>query len=853
MKAFQLLLATVVAIAFIVVCAPCYGFDIVQITDTANLDEEYYATAVYDTTVYVVWREPGTGNLYFDKSTDSGRTWGAHRKVVASSQSYQSYNFLLVDGSGNLYLMYGDGWDLKLLRSVDGGEVFFEAGSFRLNGLNWTTKAGCLDVTVSENGRLYSAQIIDNGHLILRTWDNANTGFTVIDPDIWLDHTSEIKVETSASGEDLYFFYVEQLVFLIKFSNYGATQDYIEAVWHGGIFEEHYAYGYGYGIDTALTNLADGQTRIDVVWNLWIDDLEDDPLLNSESYDGGQTFTHKRVCDVGSFVYYPSVAVDNLGAAYSSFFENTLDNNGSPIRRDLFFDAKSGKASKFREDLFIAGPLERPENTDISKSVTGVPSDGLYTYIMHSNSPFEGGSRDLYCARIVNVKLNDIGDKQIGAGWGLNFQISAKQEGEDIAYSVYLAGDVDPNHDGVRSPLDILNFVNTFNTYGNPIALGEPGWNPEMDLDNNDYITPMDLLMVINWINAYGVMGMPSGITINNTTGDFSWTPTEGQVGTHYLTFVASHEDSKDAETVKITVNHIPASSPVLNSIGDQAGTEGELFLIRPITATDVNPDTLTLSSPNLPNGAAIYSVSSSPGEGAWALRWPSPAAGTYEAVEFIVDDGNGGTASEKIDITIPDMGNRPPILNSIGDQSGTEGELFLIRPITATDVNSDTLTLSSPNLPNGAAIYSVSSTPGEGAWALRWHSPAAGTYEDVEFIVDDGNGGTASEKIDITIADIGNRPPVLNSIGDQSGTEGALFLIRPITATDVNPDTLSLSSPNLPNGAAIYSVSSTPGEGAWALRWHSPAAGTYEDVEFIVDDGNGGTASEKIDITINP
>ena len=77
-------------------------------------------------------------------------------------------------------------------------------------------------------------------------------------------------------------------------------------------------------------------------------------------------------------------------------------------------------------------------------------------------------------------------------------------------------------------------------------------------------------------------------MTIDANTGDFSWTPTEGQDGSHSVTVTVTDDGTgtlTDSETFTITVNDIN-SAPVLAAIGDQ--TVDELATLTfTATATD--------------------------------------------------------------------------------------------------------------------------------------------------------------------------------------------------------------------------------------------------------------------------
>jgi len=226
--------------------------------------------------------------------------------------------------------------------------------------------------------------------------------------------------------------------------------------------------------------------------------------------------------------------------------------------------------------------------------------------------------------------------------------------------------------------------------------------------------------------------------------------------GTYNVTFIASDGNGgEDSETVTITITSPGNYDPTLRPIGNKQGQEGEWFVIRKIIATDPDDDTLTIEAENLPSGARFFQTDSRGGYVEYKLRWPGRFVkeGTYN-VTFTASDGNGGEDSEAITITIRGVGNNPPILRSIGDHEGQEGEWFVIRKIIATDPDDDTLTIQAENLPSGTRFFRTASRPGYVEYKLRW--PArfvkTGTY-DVTFTASDGKS-TDSETITITITE---------------------------------------------------------------------------------------------------
>ena len=180
--------------------------------------------------------------------------------------------------------------------------------------------------------------------------------------------------------------------------------------------------------------------------------------------------------------------------------------------------------------------------------------------------------------------------------------------------------------------------------------------------------------------------------------------------------------------------------------------------------------------------------------------------------------------------------GNRPPVLDSIGNKTVSEGK-SLTFTISATDPDGGTLTYSASNLLPGAsfdpATRTFSWTPVEGQ---------AGTYPDVHFEVLDGVL-TVFENITITVT--ANNAPVLESIGNKTVDEGQQLQFV-VTAADSDNDTLTYSAYGLPSGASFDS-------GTRTFSWtpDSDQVGSYTNIRFEITDG-ALTVSEKITITVN-
>ena len=94
-------------------------------------------------------------------------------------------------------------------------------------------------------------------------------------------------------------------------------------------------------------------------------------------------------------------------------------------------------------------------------------------------------------------------------------------------------------------------------------------------------------------------------------------------------------------------------------------------------------------------------------------------------------------------------------------------------------------------------------------------------------------------------VADLRNRPPEMNSIGNKAIDESSELSFI-IAAFDADSDTMTYSVSNLPD-SAIFDP--TTRIFSWTPTYSQ--SGTY-NVTFTVTDSNGGSDSETVTITVN-
>jgi uncharacterized protein YjdB len=325
---------------------------------------------------------------------------------------------------------------------------------------------------------------------------------------------------------------------------------------------------------------------------------------------------------------------------------------------------------------------------------------------------------------------------------------------------------------------------------------------------------------------TYSASGLPEGAVLNSATGEFRWIPSTG--GSHNVTFTVSNGTESVGETITIEVNQSTNTAPVINTIGNKQVNIGENLYFE-VVATDADGDTLSLSASGLPQGAEFNTAT--PG----AFSWTPDTAGLYP-VTFTVSDGQGGSASETVSITVidPQTPNNPPVFTQLTDQVAVAGQLLVLN-VEAVDLDADSLVYGLTGETHGAHIDAASGM-------FTWTPQTDGIYT-FTFTVSDGKS-LSTREISVTVNTPSNRVPVLDQVGDKQVNLGEKLEFV-VTATDADGDALQLGAVGLPQGAEFNAT--TPG----AFSWTPDTAGLYT-VTFNVNDGRGGSASETITITVN-
>ena len=205
------------------------------------------------------------------------------------------------------------------------------------------------------------------------------------------------------------------------------------------------------------------------------------------------------------------------------------------------------------------------------------------------------------------------------------------------------------------------------------------------------------------------------------------------------------------------------------------------------------------------PGGSMLVSTSFAPSAG-------GPASGM---LTFNSDASNGSTS-----VNVTGAGNTAPTLDPIGNKS-TSAFVNLAFTVTASDPESDPLTLSQTGLPVGATF---DANTGHFSWTPG--ASDAGSYP-MSFSASDGLLSD-SENITITVT-AGNNPPVANPGGPYSGATGQPVSFNGSGSSDPDGNNLTYAW-DFGDG----------GSGSGATPSHTYAiAGSYLVTLTVSDDGS--------------
>lgn len=320
--------------------------------------------------------------------------------------------------------------------------------------------------------------------------------------------------------------------------------------------------------------------------------------------------------------------------------------------------------------------------------------------------------------------------------------------------------------------------------------------------------------------------------------GAFDWTPDFLQSGAYSVTFYATDDSAAvDSEVVSITVTESGNQAPALAAIGPQVVVENSPLNFV-VTSSDAESIPVVTTSA-LPTGATFTPDALGGGVFDWT---PSFTDGGVYSVTFYTTDDSAAVDSEVVAITVTESGNQTPLLAAIGPQLTTEN-VNLNFAVSATDAESIP-TVTTSTLPAGATF--TPDTLGGGVFDWTPTVIQGGLYS-VTFYATDGDLAVDSEIVAITVNDLGNQAPVLDSIGPKFTLEGAILSFA-VSASD-SESVPTLTSSALPLGATF----ADSGDGTGVFDWvpNFTDVGSY-NVTFYATDDSLAVDSETVTITVS-
>ncbi|MDB9707975.1 Ig-like domain-containing protein [Planktotalea frisia] len=377
-----------------------------------------------------------------------------------------------------------------------------------------------------------------------------------------------------------------------------------------------------------------------------------------------------------------------------------------------------------------------------------------------------------------------------------------------------------------------------------PVATDDTATTPidtlieDIDVLGNDTDPNGDIVTLVP-----GSATSADGIVTENPDGTLNFDPIPGFTGDAIVTYTIE-DGNGGTDTGTLTVTVTPAggnSAPTAVDDGPIDAESGVLFDDIFVVGNDFDPDgdpfTVTLAS--APNGTVTVNPDGT-------LNYTSDAGFVgQDTITYTIDDVISGTDTATVLVNVAAGPNGPPVAE---DDAATTPFDTLIEDIDVlgndTDPDGDPITL----VPGSAT--SADGTVTENPDGTLNFDPTSGFTGDaiVTYDIEDGNGGTDTGTLTVTVTPAGNLDPVAT---DDTATTPIDTLLEDIdvlgndTGPDGDPVTLVPGSATSADGTVTENPDGT-------LNF-DPTPGFTGDaiVTYDIEDGNGGTDTGTLTITV--
>ncbi|MFC4701140.1 tandem-95 repeat protein [Glaciecola siphonariae] len=408
-------------------------------------------------------------------------------------------------------------------------------------------------------------------------------------------------------------------------------------------------------------------------------------------------------------------------------------------------------------------------------------------------------------------------------------------------------GSVSMNADGTltytpdanfNGPVTITYFVDDGNGGSVPVTVNinvqatvdAPVANPDTATTSEDQAVTIDVLAndtdADNEALTVVQASSSNGIVSIDANGDLLFTPNADFNGTAIINYVIEDTSGEMASsTVSVTVTPIN-DAPTAQDISETIAEDTVLNIDVIDAASDADNDTLTISSISVDEG----SVTVGP-DGTVFYTPPENFVGSA-LITYTLDDGNGGTVTATIDVTVAEENDEPELEPFDVTVPGNDASIIDILSLVE-DVDSTNVSLSSATVPVGTIVINQDGTV--------TFTPPPGFEGTViaQVCVQDDQGAQVCAEVTINVV-IDNTPPVAFDLDFVTDEDTSLLL--DITASDEQNDELTYTILTQPNGVL---------SGSGPNFTYIPPEGFVGTTTFTYEVSDGQATSQIATVTI--